>query len=148
MISGVSSQSFNDVFSATYTNYKVLINVDSTTSNTLIRFRFRTASDDSGNNYGFQVAKVDGTAFTGGRVLGTNAIELIYDTGTGVTNYDLTIYNPNRATTSQITGMAYRYLTANILSAENTSATQFTGFTAYPAAGNMTGSISVFGVNK
>jgi hypothetical protein len=58
--SGVNSQSFNNVFSATYNNYRVMLNLETVVSYNSITARLRSAgSDVSGANYSYYGLYVD-----------------------------------------------------------------------------------------
>ena len=144
--SGVASQSINSVFSATYDDYKILINCVASTD-TDISFRWRTSGTDN-SNVSYQNRNGEYvTAFQA------------YDNGLrGYANigycrdqtnlYQMEVANPFVA---KRTNMLFHNSmeNAHILGAvlfENT--TSFDGFTFFPNAGTITGYVSVYGYNK
>jgi len=154
--SGVASQSFNNVFSSTYDNYRIIINAVATGNTTghLIRFRL-SGTDDSNALYQIQTINADNTGLTGSRL--TNQTSCFFGDFIG-TDRDfiiLDIGSPNLArNTSYVTDQTRRYATTSVSSRKasggHTSTTQFDGF-SYIITGvgiTMSGDISVYGVNK
>lgn len=154
--SAVSSQSINDVFSATYLHY-VLVLTAISTNDTDINFRWRVSgADNSTSNYSWAQA---GTFATTGTFSGGNANNAAQFriTGSNAANSQkfgtYTLYNPFATDTSGFTGhLSYSSGTANYFAGSIgggfNGTTSFTGFTIYPTAGTITGSLSVYGVNK
>ena len=154
--SGVSSQSINSVFSSTYDNYLMHINIDSS-ADTTVNYRMRTGSDDSTSVYGYSHRFIDGAgniAFDGnanaqssGKLGNTNS--------TPITNLQAIIHSPNLAQTTAMNN--YWVMPTNTLTGLNATtfggntvgtATQYTGITIFPASGTMTGSVSIYGYAK
>ena len=152
MLSGVSSQSINDVFSATYDNYRILINVTSVTvSATDFRMRMRVSgSDNSSSNY-----------FAAGVVNYTSGVAQALLSGNPGDNWDI-----GRLATSggsSFMDLISPYLTDSTkfharatnrkpsppevqhTAGEMNVTTSYTGFTIYPAANAMTGTVRVYG---
>lgn len=148
MLSAVSSQSVNNVFTSAFTNYKLYINaVGSTTLGLNLRLRVSGTDTTTGYNsnsiYGI---------FTSAAINGNNANNAGYFDATVLqtTNASfagLTLGDPQTAkrTTyfAQDFGVDYYRITTGQL--YNT--TQYDGFTIYTSTGNMTGSVSVYGFN-
>jgi hypothetical protein len=152
--SGVASQSINDVFSATYTNYRILLRLSATSVTTNVFFRLRVAGADStAGNYYYMA-----NYFTsGGADVPVN--------GGGLTQWNLFQTATTAASHSDILICA-PFATNKVSATANTSAvnatqvfggawgglfdltTSFTGFSIIGESGNLTGTIQVFGVNQ
>jgi hypothetical protein len=151
--SGVSSQSVNDVFSATYDNYKILVDQVGT-ANSDLDWRFRVSgADDSSAVYCFQFSDITTvstlvsnrtTNGTSGRITPLN--------NASRSRTELQCYTPflTRTTSwySQSTKTDGTTPTTAIFSGVFTNTTSFTGFTLLPQSGTITGTISVYGFNK
>ena len=151
--SGCSSVSLNGVFSSTYDNYRLVLNI-TTTAGIDLGIRFRTTSDDSGgtNQSRVLVWGNDG-GFSG--TAATNATGLIFGWGqnTKEGSYSVDISNPNLAKNTNITGhsmVGYATTTnmiTSLIGGQQQTTTQYTGFTIYNYAGtgNFTGTVSIYG---
>jgi len=150
--SAVASQSINDVFNATYDNYRIIVKITSASNDQAeLRFRARvSASDNSSNNY------VVGNLYVGvtdnNVASNTNNATISFF---GLGNYDsvvgsghsVDLYNPFATQNTQLTANA----TGSILLAlggSMTVTTSYTGFTLLASAGTITGNVSVYGYNK
>jgi hypothetical protein len=140
--SGVSSQSVNDVFSATYENYHVVFTTNGTDSNDLY-FRIRVAGSDlTSSTY----TTVSGTTTT------TTFIGISGSESRGGVGY-FDIFRPfatdythlvARASSLRSTGKWDAWNQAGAIN----NATSYTGFTLYPTGGTITGTIRVYGYNN
>jgi hypothetical protein len=159
----LASQSINDVFSATYDNYLILVK-SSCSAATQLNLRMRVGGSDLSSSsymYGGVYVEYNGSA----AVVGENA------TGTpgGASSAGFNILdvdgNPGYARLAMFdpfateqTGILYEqsfnsggsrnsgYYEA--FSGLTTVTTSFTGFTLLPATGNITGTVSVYGYKK
>ena len=159
--SGVASQSINDVFSTTYTNYRII--VASTTSNAnaqLLQMRLRvSATDNSSSNYywaGVSIGSTSATPSVNG--LGSNGLTSSFDTsvsnptGVGEAVNIIDLFNPFA---TQRTGFAsqqvYQDNTPAVfyraINGQMSVTTSYTGFSLISAASNITGSVNVYGYN-
>jgi hypothetical protein len=151
--SAVASQSVNDVFSATYKNYKIIFTASGTLANLLFRVRVN-GSDLSGSDYNYQYLLGDGsgasavrssnqTSFQAGGIGSTETqtiLEVSNVFATKVTGFkSLDLYYAS----GTLTLPANFHLVGNV---NNTSS--YTGFTFFPSTGTMTGSISVYGYKE
>jgi len=152
-----STINVNDVFSSTYTNYRILLSGSSSTgSNANWTMRLRASGSDTSTNYQtIRIYGENGAAGSDTNVFGTDEIALFqvgnssYKSGFGT--YDIT--NPNVATQTGITGLGSG-ATSNtastqlaIIHAQQTDSTQFTGFTILSTQ-TATGTVSVYGYKK
>ena len=154
MISAVASQSINDVFSATYDNYRVIANIaqsadvgislrvrvggsDLTTSTYKWSRYFNYSADGSyANSVSNSATSIDVPAGVLDRGF------MIWDFGNPFNAFNTHIQNR----TSFINSVNASYNFTGSGSVNNT--TSYTGFTLFPTSGTITGNVSVYGYNK
>ena len=148
--SAVATQSVNDVFSATYDTYQIIINVTSSSTATA-RLRLRVGgADNSSSNYEngsyYVGAYQSGTAGSiNSDLLASFSIGRLEST-VGM-NGSFHIFNPFTTNyTKYLSHSVGENLT--IGAGVTTVTTSYTGFTLLADSGTMTGAISVFGVAK
>jgi hypothetical protein len=152
--SAVASQSINDVFSSTYTNYRIYINAKSSVGETDGRLRLRVSgADASGVNYVYANSSLGANGTSYNQTSGGNSFIVLGRIGANGDGQIVTdISKPNEAT---------RTTTASYIACDGTTTffngisaglyaltTVFTGFTFIAESGTMTGSVSVYGYNK
>jgi len=153
--SAVSSVSVNDVFSAEYTNYKILTNAIHSTAEVAFNLRFRVSgTDNTSTNYRRQSIFASSTTVSGSRQTGQTA----WNSGLGIINQTnqqfmvLEVGSPFESvhTTgySNTGSLATGNITYDIYAYGLDVTTSYTGFTAFVASGTVTGSISVYGYKK
>jgi hypothetical protein len=153
--SGVASQSVNDVFSTTYTNYRVVANITfSTTAYLNVRMRVAGA-DNSSNEYVYIVTSVasnQSVENSGSNGLVSSFAEFTRQTvDSTVLAYDF--LNPFDTKNTVVLGSGVWNRSASLINGgwyngilkNNTS---YTGFTLIAQTGNITGTVSVYGYNK
>ena len=146
-LSSQTSINFNSCFSATYRNYKVLINLTSTGTDP-IRLRMRSGSTDAtGANYNLQYSEVDGGTPGGFRLTGETSFRFSPVRSSGTTFVVLDINNPFIAAATTITGegMDPANPNYNAYAEVHTLATSYNGMTVFAATNNLTGNIAVYG---
>ena len=149
--SAVASQSVNDVFSATYDNYRILVNcIGSTAINVGIRLRV-AGSDTATSTYQQQFLFASSTTVSSDRTTTDTSNSIGDCTSTDRLMGTLDCFGPFlvRPTGFSMYAMG-RYPTTNnisIKSASQSGSTSFTGFTLLPNTGNITGTVSVYGYN-
>ena len=154
--SGASSVSLNDVFSATYTNYRILIDTDASESDAGLQMRLRVSgTDNTSSNYRFGTGYLttSGAAtFSGQNSAGLATswrVLAVGSAGRAIGCHD--IFNPFSTEETGFTGNWFQ-ISSNGFShfgAGNMSVTtSYTGFTFFPTAGTITGNVSVYGYNK
>lgn len=153
--SAQSAISLNTVFSSIYENYKVLINLTAATADTDVILRLRNGATDKSTNY---VRAVYGRQSTSGGVVSASGtasgllVESLDITAT-YSSYSGDILNPfNTAKTISVFNTLYLggdaqnyHLNNHTIQTENYSAD---GISLLTTAGNITGTISVYGYNK
>ena len=155
--SAVASQSFSDVFSATYNSYKIVVSTIYGTTATDLRVRLRVSgSDNSSSIYNFQRLEYSNITLSGGR--STNQTSWaggeFTNSSTVISSGELFLSNPFNAV--HTTGQSSWVSLANGVDLQridrfdwvHKSNDSFTGFTIFGGAGNITGTLSVYGFNK
>jgi hypothetical protein len=153
--SAVSSVSVPaNTFSATYDNYIVRFNNMANSTNDWINIRMRASgSDDSAANYRKQKLESSGASTTSSRSTGlTSWTEVAYQNTSVPSVCIFEIQNPFLAeVTSAVCSVGFQP-DGNIISLYTTyglnTTTSYDSFTAIAASGTITGSISVYGINK
>jgi len=138
--SGVSSQSINSVFSATYRNYKVFISViGSVAAQTQLRLR-ASGADNTSSNYMQEAdfsSRSTGTLFqlmrTDSSLGGTAIIDFV-----GPYENEKTIFN-NQTIGSDGT------VDGQYIMGQMTVTTAYDGFTIFPQSGTISGRVTVYG---
>jgi hypothetical protein len=150
-LSAVSSQSINDVFSATYSNYLIHIQVTGSTTATDVNFRLRVASvDNSSANYSRSSLFQSSTTISGQRVTAqTQWPGIVGAISTDRQYGDLTVFNPFATQFTGAIANTFDLPSGNINQSRRTYGTtvttSYTGFTIYPTTGTITGTVSVYG---
>jgi hypothetical protein len=148
--SAASGVSLNDVFSATYTNYRVVINVQSATSQVELKFRMRVSgSDYSGSDYYSQLVTGNSSSVTGERVSQDNAGTLAQITN-NQSGIDAVFYRPFEAVRTMVTSTSANSIDTirnRIVGSVLADGVSYTGLTLV-CGQNITGTISVYGINK
>ena len=157
--SAVSAINVNDVFSATYDNYKIIINV-STNSNNDGQHRLRlrvSGSDAAGSDYFFSSFIKQANATDGSRngtsqtfwVLGSQDSAA----GKGLQSYSLDLINPflsdySRFMSTVSTTQDNGSWMGGIATGYHQLQTSYTGFSFITENGTITSTISIFGYRK
>jgi hypothetical protein len=147
--SGVTSQSFNNVFSATYDNYTILYNIATTNAGDTLSLRMRASGTDNSGATNYRTSRIRVTDVSTTSRESTSSQVLVTDSNLLCAG-SVDVFNPfpNNQTFTfghSICGHnASQYITSGMRMVDNNS---FDGFTIICAA-NMTGAISVYGVNK
>jgi len=150
--SAVSSQSINSVFTSTYTNYLILIDVIPATGSQL-NFKLRASGTDTSTGYNRQVLLADDTTPSAGRTTNQTVYDLFGTTTSQRTAIEILLYRPNVAgTTGGIVKVSKAYDSSTpvigIKTFGQTASTQFDGFSLIPASSTVTGKVSVYGFSE
>ena len=149
---GVASQSINDVFSATYENYKIIISLTAA-ADEILGFRVRVSSADLTTST-YKNVVINGIANPNSSNAGgqtTTRVDL-GNSSTGEQSYNVEVYKPFLTVNSRVvcTYVDNRssYSTGVQSSIVNNS-TSYTGFTLFSvlSGGNISGKVSVYGYN-
>jgi hypothetical protein len=155
--SAVASQSFNNVFSATYTHYRILLNITASASNPDIRFRLRlSGTDASGSNYSAAGVSNYSNAST---LFGNNSSGATFITlngnNSGAAARNIFVIDLGSPFIAQETTGTFQVAAQNTIGFTSQSAgllhdlgNSYDGFSIIASAGTITGSLSVYGYNK
>lgn len=159
--SSVSSVSLpNSTFTSTYTNYKVIFIVSSSSANTAINCRYRASgTDNSGSTHysALTISRVDGSAQSQTNINGGTFFTFGHNsTGTpGTLGLSLDFLSPQAAAKKQILGTGFGYnanmdaFAAYSLGAWFNSTSQFDSFSFLTSGGaTITGSYYVYGYSN
>jgi hypothetical protein len=148
--SAVSTANFSNVFSSTYTVYKVIMQIAGS-SYVPLKMRFReNTTDKAASYYGASgIAAYGGQFQLGNAQNNSGQIDLrdITNTNQGIISLDV---NRPDATYGSITGtlMDIGNYQAAFIAASNIFMSNFTGFTIYTTSGTMTGNVKIYGYKE
>jgi hypothetical protein len=156
--SAVASQSFNDVFSATYDNYVLMMDL-SNTANEVLGLRYRVGGSDNTNAtyaYHIQSSNTGATTYSAANANTSTGNFISSSEGTNTEKaINVTVFAPFLTERTHMNG--YHNFSSSsgaapyyggILQSAFTATTSFTGFTVYVATGTMSGRIRVYGVQN
>lgn len=151
--SAVSSVSVNSCFTSAYTNYQLLINIDSVSVANSLDLRLRVSgSDNSSSNYYYNGAKLDDATTTSVTAFRSTGLVtffrlLIANSGTAAVRVDM--YNPQASVRTAITHQSIGQNATDMASAAVSGimsvTTSYDGFTLIASTGNITGTLRVYG---
>jgi hypothetical protein len=149
-LSGITSESFNNVFSSQYDDYLVIIDGSASTAAAgTIRFR-ASGTDDSSNEYLRQFLVVADTSISSGQSTATS-----FSLGTQNVNKEtnlITLSSPfkslgTRLLVDRILGITASFSLQKSAGFHNV-ATSYDGFSFTIASGTWTGQVSIYGYRK
>jgi hypothetical protein len=154
--SGVASQSFNNVFTSTYENYKVFVNWTGTVDEfLLIRFRAAGSDNTSLNYYSMDFSMLsNSTTLSGGQNNASSSGRFGYQGASVETSHlEAAIFSPQISTkTTGWNGQSVRWGGAvsswRPFGGSLSVTTAYDGFTLIPGSGNISGVCSVYGMAK
>ena len=148
--STVSSVSLDNLFSSSYKNYKIIVNINTASTENLIRIRLRTSgSSNTTGNYVYQMFSssftstslsvqtrtVDGNTFMNSISYNSNGGALIYD-----------IFNPFATDRTFLSGVGTRDNLGSYFNGGFTTTTSFDGIEFLAPSGTISGgNIRVYG---
>ena len=146
--SGVTSQSFNSIFSATYDNYKITFEaIGSTNISGNIRMRASGTDNTTASSYITRQLIGSGIDAISQTATSTSWLEMFFlTTEKGVGSFEF--FNPFLAVNTNILGIAARDSVIATSNGRHNSSVSFDGFSLICPSGTMTGSVSVFGYAK
>jgi hypothetical protein len=149
--SAVASQSFNNVFSATYTNYRLVVSFTQNTTQGLVGLRLRASgTDDTGNNYNYGGYYGGiGSAVTRISSASQSAFFLINPAASAREFFTMDLTNTFVAVPARMISDIWQGSAQDRLSigCSHTQSTSYDGFTLSTSAGTLTGSASLYGYN-
>ena len=148
--SAVSAISIEDVFSATYKNYRILLNHSNSAGAVTTRLRFRNAGSDASTNYYYSGIQTYSSSATINSYRGDNLTFAELGDGDGASSYACTIdiFSPFENSYTRFSdhfiGRLNNYKSFMVQGGHDTIGS-YSGFTIYVASGTITGSITVMG---
>jgi hypothetical protein len=160
--SAVSSVSFpNNIFTTTYDDYKIIVKIESSSTNGFLAFRLRASGTDAtGADYNYAGAGFhsNGATLTAASETATSSFFAYYSTLSTMTKSmsEITVFNPKLAQftnlISSTSGGVDISSTGRLVSLPvaglHKLSTAYDSISLIASAGNITGSMSVFGVAK
>jgi hypothetical protein len=151
--SSSSAHSVNDVFSATYDNYLILINVDSASTGASLNMRLRVSgSDNSNSNYYWVYYGISATNTTldpGNSNGAATQWNIGYNDDTNGSMETINIRNPYLSLVTSFnnsyTGIEDNNVYPYHGGGRTTVTTSYTGFTIFPTSGTISGKVRVYG---
>jgi hypothetical protein len=147
--SAVSSVSLNNVFSATYRNYRIVSNITAGASPVNLQFRLRASgSDQSGSSY-FTFGIAGGFSSLAQVNLASQTSARIGQIDTDETYFTMDAITPNLNKTKQFNHSSYYPPsgTHNVVTSVYNSAYVADGLTLFPSSSTISGTVSVYGYN-
>jgi len=153
--SAVASQSVNSVFSATYVNYKIMIDLTATSINaTTINLRFRASGTDTTTNYkSYLATPLDNNYTTGGAITLVSTTNIIAGYRHRTVNESSSYFEINNpfATKNTLTNGGYNSTgtssegNAGTLAGILLDSTSYDGFSLIASTGTITGTVRIYG---
>jgi hypothetical protein len=143
-----STFSVDNVFSALYSNYRIMFDISAFSGAPQVNFRLRAAGADigtAGTGYTYQNTFIT-TTFQNRASNGTNLTELITGVGGPQTSLSLDIYNPFATAMTKLGGVGHMNTGVTLLaSGSYTPTTSADGFTISVSTGTFTGNVKIYG---
>jgi hypothetical protein len=155
--SGASTHAVNNVFTSTYQNYRVMVNIDSVSgSNVQLSLRLRASGTDVTTNYrSSRIFLSAASTVAGGQdPLGTDEFLITgaNSTGQGTAVGAIDLFYPQETKTSGYLTTAHNYTGAisqtQLIMGQLNNTTSYDGFNLLITSGTITGSVSVYGYRK
>ena len=151
--SASSAVNIDSKFSATYTNYKVIMQFTCSDNDTNVFIRLRASGTDTSTDYVNPTFRFTATG-SASEEGGTSSWKIVSAGSTETNAADLTIYNPFAAKHTAFTTMGYGSYNpttfsgyGNFAVGRQKSTTSFDGITILPSAGTITGTAQVYGLS-
>ena len=147
IFSAVSTISVNDVFTATYDNYRIIVmHVGSTGNN--MSMRLRAAGSDNSTASSYVRQGIYGASSSASAEASTTTLWLVGAGNANRAGLSIDLFSPALATTTAVLCMSGRSDLLGIIGGYHTETTSYDGFTLFPSSGTFTGTVSVYGYKK
>jgi hypothetical protein len=152
--SASSSQSLNNIFTSTYQNYLVVVNIDSVSTAANINLRMRASGTDSSasyyNNILYNDISAGSASFGNIQVNNGNTWKLADANSSTHFGFSFNLFSPQQAKTTTLESGSHGYLYGAVYyqslnGGVHAVASAYDGLTIFPASGTMTGNIRVYG---
>jgi hypothetical protein len=148
---------FRGAFTSAYQNYRVVVTLDANSNGgaTNILFRYLDGSNNpvTSTNYFYNLVRSYGATIDSAiRQTTGDSLYVLGATGGGTFMSSFDLYKPNEAKQKGITLQSYAYNSLDFITYSGgglfNATNAYPGMRIYPAAGNMTGSIRIYGYNN
>jgi hypothetical protein len=156
--SAASSVSINDVFNATYSQYKIYTDLTNVSADSTLYLRLRVSGSDAATNYYYGIPALASSGATSYRFANpaTGGFEFGQtDSANNAHKYSgrLELFRPFEAVHTTCHIQFNDITNAGLISSGagggyHDGNTSYTGFTIYPSSGNFTGIVAVYGIRK
>jgi hypothetical protein len=148
--SAVASQSFNNVFSATYKDYVIVGNLAQSVATANLTIRLRVGGTDNTTSDYAHGTIISATTGTVTSTITSSANLWTVSENRGVANRNIfwKIGNPFESSVTELSGTLGVNRFPHINSAIFNASTSFDGFSIFPSTGNITGQIKILGVSE
>lgn len=151
-----SAISLNNVFSSTYENYRLLINITDNTVDGDIWYKNRVSGTDASSSYYWGRFYIDSYSTGSYGISANNNVSYIgigrSSSGSYKLGIDFVVYKPQIAAQKTITGLAEVSTGASsivsVLGGAHTTATAYDSFSIGVTSGIITGTIRVYGIKN
>lgn len=151
---GVTSISLNGVFSSVYDNYRIVTRITAATGSGFTNFRLRVGTTDTVGTAYFQAGigtRTSGATLSLANLSAGSWIPSYIFTSSSISASTMELYSPQIANLTMFNLNAFSQDGTSALQSSlggyHSSTTLFDGFTLSATAGNITGTIQVFGYN-
>jgi len=148
--SAVASQSINNVFSATYKNYKIFANINHSSTSTGLTLRLRVGGADNSTASSYTTIQVRGTGSSAAVTTpaAANSASIGAISNTLINGIEGAFYSPFEATA---TGFQFNSLNTDgpqiyLNSGNHNQTVSYDGFTLSVASGTITGTVRIYGL--
>ena len=146
--SGVATQSINDVFSATYQNYKIVVNISASGSSDL-QLRLRVSGSDATTNYNRYAIAINSAGSTVNYGSGTaQTFFYIGQTSGADTGVEISLLSPFESIATKFITNSSGGTSPVFGGGKHTTASSYTGFTLIPDSTTITGTVRTYGYNQ
>jgi len=147
--SAVASQSINDVFSTTYRNYRIVVNISSASASDFITLRMRVSGADASGAGTYVYGRIyRSSGGFGSDWSAATSFDAISMSTSGAASHTMELLNPFEAQWTTFHTNNNQNATVIWGNGAHQVNTSYTGFSLLCNSGNMTGSLSVYGYNK
>lgn len=153
IFTAATSVSVNGVFDSTYDNYLMVMREIGSVSGENIRCRLRASGTDaSGSNYVIQQLSANDTTVAGSRpAVQTFALVTLIGTTTLREGFHTYVYGPNLTQPTafrSVTVSAFNSAAIVDHACTHSLSTAYDGLTMYTTSGNITGTITIYGLSQ
>lgn len=148
---GSAAVNLNNVFTSTYSNYRVLIySYANSTYDYFMRMRVG-GTDSSAGSYGYQQLDAGGTTVTASRASAQTSFK-IGEVHTAYSGYSMDFFAPQESTQTNFVNIGVTGTSTGTTQCHRMGGfydtTSFDGFSIYPPSGSITGVVTVYGYQK